>query len=59
MSNLLAKRYKNNKAKLEASVEQGKKLSTKQTVINKQESEKKTVIEQVKIAKEPTTLNLD
>ena len=59
MSNLLAKRYKNNKAKLEASVEQGKKLSTKQTVINKQESEKKTVVEHVNIAKEPTTLNLD
>lgn len=59
MSNLLAKRYKNNKAKAEANVTQGKKLTAQQKVENRKESNKKTVVEHVEVAKEPKTLMLD
>lgn len=59
MSNLLAKRYKNNKAKAEANVIQGKKLTAQQKVENQKESNKKTVVEHVQVAKEVKTLMLD
>ncbi|MBR4998314.1 MAG: hypothetical protein IKY10_00395 [Clostridia bacterium] len=59
MSNLLAKRYKNNKAKAEANVLQGKKLSAQQKVENQKETITKTVVENVKVAKEVKTLMLD
>ena len=37
MSNLLAKRYNNNKVKIQANANQGKNLASKQKVITKKE----------------------
>lgn len=59
MSNLLAKRYKNNQAKAEANVKQGKKLLAEQKVTDKKELSKKTVVENVQVMKETKTLPLD
>ena len=59
MSNLLAKRYKNNKAKAEANALHGKQLKAQQNVENQKEAIKKTVVEPVQIAKETKTLMLD
>lgn len=59
MSNLLAKRYKNNQAKAAANVKKGKDLKAKQKVLDKKEDNKKVVVEDVQIAKEPKTLMLD
>lgn len=59
MSSLLAKRYKNIQAKNAAKAQKGNNLKAKQKVLDKKESNKKTVVENVTLAKEPKTLMLD
>lgn len=59
MSNLLAKRYHNNKVKTQANAQNGKKLDGKRKVSSQKESEKKVKTEHITVVKEPKTLILD
>ena len=59
MSNLLANRYKYNKAKAEANAKKGKELHAEQTKTNKKETKKATVVENIQVAKESRVLPLD
>jgi len=59
MSNLLAKRYKNNKAKAVLDAQKGKKLSNAQKVQKNNNQITKVKTENIQVAKEPKVLNLD
>lgn len=59
MSNLLAKRYKNNKAKAPAVAEDGKKKLSQQKVAGNNSKITKVQPENVQVVKETKTLILD
>ncbi len=59
MSNLLAKRYKNNRAKAPAVAEDGKKKLSQQKVAENNSKITKVQQENVQVSKEPKTLMLD